>query len=301
MRVCVSRKKNKELKIEQAKTGHKQRFSDDLDKHYGIRPEITQFLSFIYNHKSIKKIKQLEGKKSDIQSSSSTWKIDHLERHIKTLDITFVNPYHRTLTEPTLQEYNVPDDLFSSIQQRYLELASVYLGVQMTQALELGQDVSFLKKLQHCNYYEVTTRIFIDALMTAVLRSHGVQVRVGEKLYDAKEDLTLPKSIADYVMYSRTGKILGAIETKNGGHLKAESVIQCMLQLMALPRKAPHSLFGIVTDGVRYVFILFTKDGAFEFERESAGQEGRSYDINTWEDLRQIVGVFNLLLQRRQR
>ena len=75
-----------------------------------------------------------------------------------------------------------------------------------------------------------------------------------------------PNCIADYVIYSRDGDILGAIETKNGGCLKAESVIQCMLQLLALRRKASHTLFGVITDGVRYVFIVLTADGTFEFE-----------------------------------
>ena len=130
-----------------------------------------------------------------------------------------------------------------------------------------------------------------------------MQVLPEEKLYKTNRDWnpTVPNSIADYVIYSRDGEILGAIETKNGGCLKAESVIQCMLQLLALRRKAPHTLFGIITDGVRYVFIVLTEDGTFEFEQDRAGRQGGSYDVNTWDDLRQIVGVFNWLLQRRQR
>ena len=72
-----------------------------------------------------------------------------------------------------------------------------------------------------------------------------------------------------------------------------------MLQLLALHRKAPQTLFGIVADGVRYVFIVLTEDGTSEFERESGVPEGGSYDVNTWGDLRQIIGVFSWLLKGR--
>ena len=94
-------------------------------------------------------------------------------------------------------------------------------------------------------------------------------------------------------------EILGAIETKAGGWLKAESVIQCMLQLLALRRKAPHTLFGVVTDAVRYVFIVLTEDGTFTFERTGAAV-GCYYDINSWEDLRTVAGILNALLQHTQ-
>ena len=290
--------------VNQAKTEHMQRFKDELGQSYNFHPEITPFICLIKQF--MKQLEQFDRNKSDIESSSSTWKIDRFAKYIKTLKITFVQPYHHTLTEATalhIPGYNVPDDLFSSIQQRYLELAAVYLGAQVTQALELGQEVAFLKELQNCQYAEATTRVFVDALITPILLRHGMQVRLEEKLYKANRvwNPTVPNSIADYVIYSRTGEILGAIETKAGGYLKAESVVQCMLQLLALRRKAPHTLFGVVADGVRYVFIVLTEDGTFEFQRDNDGQEGGSYDVNTWKDLRQIAGVFKLLLQRRER
>ena len=126
-----------------------------------------------------------------------------------------------------------------------------------------------------------------------------MHVRLEEKLYNYKDGSPImPNCIADYVIYSRDGEILGAIETKAGGYLKAESVIQCMLQLLALRRKAPHTLFGVVTDAVRYVFIVLTTEGTFKFERNGAAVG--CYDINSWEDLRRVAGIFNALLQQRQ-
>ena len=127
-----------------------------------------------------------------------------------------------------------------------------------------------------------------------------MRARLEEKLYNYKDGSpTLPNCIANYVIYSRDGDILGAIETKAGGWLKAGSVIQCMLQLLALRRKAPHTLFGVVTDAVRYVFIVITPDGTFIFERTGAAV-GCYYDINSWENLRTVAGIFNALLQHRQ-
>ena len=297
-------KEEHQQKINQAKTEHMQRFKEELGQRYGFHPEITPFISFIKQF--IKQLEQLDRNKSNIESSSSTWKIDRFAKYFNTLKIQFVQPYYRALKEatpPHFPAYNVPDDLFSAIQQRYLELARVYLGTQVTQALELGQDVSFLRELQNCEFREATTRVFVDALIPPILLRYGMQVRLEEKLYKTSRDWypTVPHCIADYVIYSRDGEILGAIETKNGGCLKAESVIQCMLQLLALRRKTSHTLFGVVTDAVRYVFIVLTDDGTFEFERDLDGHQGGSYDVNTWDDLRQIVGVLNWLLQRRQR
>ena len=235
-----------------------------------------------------------------------------------TVKIDFVEPY------PTA---TLADDTFLLIQKKYLELAVVYLGAQVKKLpIRPEQNVFFLKDLQNYRYREAATRVFVDALITPILLRHGMQVRLAEELYKAEDKKkTLPNSIADYVIYSKTGKILGTIETKRGGALIGQSVIQCMLQLLASRRKAPHTLFGVVTDGARYVFIVLTQDGTFEFESDTIGQvgdtdgqdgdtdgqdgdtdgqdgcQGRSYDINTWEDLRQILGVLNFLLQRGER
>ena len=150
--LCLQKGKHQQ-EINQAKTEHMQRFKDELGQRYGFHPEITPFISFI--KQLFKQLEKLDRNKSDIESSSSTWKVDRFAKYINTLKITFVQPYHRALTEdtaPHFPAYKVPDDLFSSIQQRYLELAAVYLGAQVTQALELGQDVAFLKELQSCQY-----------------------------------------------------------------------------------------------------------------------------------------------------
>ena len=269
-------------------------YNEFKEKYRGINPNKVYFKKPI--DKYIKTCKELENDKSDIQWSSSTWNIDRFREYIGALEFEFTLPY--TIPENICQ---LSDPLYSSIQNRYRLLATVYLGAQVENLpLRLEQKVTFLKKLQICEYREATTRIFVDALTFEILQPKQMQVRLEEKLFTDR-DQTLPNSIADYVIYSKRGKILGAIETKDGGYLKAESVTQCMLQLLALRRKAEHPLFGVVTDAIRYVFIVLRKDGTFVFERDPRTLKPVTYDINTWRDLRKVVRVFNFLLQWRQR
>ena len=167
-------KEKHQQKINQAKTEHMQRFKDELGQRYGFHLEITPFISFIKQF--IEKLKRLDNKeKSDLQSSASTWNMEHIKRHHKMLKINYVKPYYHKLSEAFLA-YNVPDDLFMKIQERYVELARVYLGTQVTPALELGQDVSFLRELQNYEFREATTRVFIDALITPILLPLGMLV-----------------------------------------------------------------------------------------------------------------------------
>ena len=174
-------KEKHQQRITDAKTEHMQRFKDELGQRYDFHPEITPFISFITEF--IEKLKRLDNKeKSDLESSASTWNMEHIKRHHKTLKINYVQPYYHKLTE-AFPAYNVPDDLFMKIQERYVELARVYLGAHVTQALELGQDVSFLRELQNCEFREATTRVFVDALITPILLRYGMQVRLEEKLY----------------------------------------------------------------------------------------------------------------------
>ena len=151
-------KEEHQQEINRKKTEHMKRLADELAQRYEFYPEITQFISVVKQF--IKQLEQLDRNKSDIESSSSTWKIERFAKYTNSLKINFVQPYYKTLTEaspPHFSAWNVPDDLFSSIQQRYLELASVYLGTQVTQVQGLfarvgsGDPVRVLR-LFHNNY-----------------------------------------------------------------------------------------------------------------------------------------------------
>ena len=277
-----------------AKQKRLDKFKSELTKDYGITPEINRFVEFIKLF--IKNLDEIQKNKSDVDSSSSTWKTDRFEEYERYLKSRFVESYKTKLEQPSHHHYSIrfiTDDIFSGIQQTYLQLAPVYLGVSVSDVLELGQELSFLQQLVSSEYREAASRVFLDALITPILLENRMQVRLEEKLY-VKD---LPNCIADYVVYNSKGEALGVIETKTGRKVKAESVIQCMLQLLALRTKAPHTLFGVVTDAVRYIFIVLTEDGTFEFERWDPGY----YDIITWNDLREVASIFNWMLLRKQR
>ena len=279
---------------EQTRRDIKDKFQTELRQVHGFTGNFDELFEFI--KRSMFELQQLDKIKADVDYPSSTWKVEHFQKYVKTLDIRLVPPFQQVPAPRIGTIKYIPANGFVTIQQRYRELASVYLDVPTP----CDEDVSFLKELKKLDFHEPTTRLFIDALITPILRGNNMQARLEEKLYNYKDGSpTLPNCIADYVIYSQTGENFGAIETKAGGWLKADSVIQCMLQLLALRRKAPHTLFGVVTDAVRYVFIVLTEDGTFTFERTGA-VVGCYYDINSWDDLRTVAGIFNALLQQRQ-
>ena len=207
------------------------------------------------------------------------------------MKVHFVPSYKPQAVQGDPSNQFISHDTFRSIQINYLQLASVYLDGTVSPALEWDQELSFLKQHLFSEYREATSRVFIDALITPILRENNLQVRLEEKLY-VKD---LPNCIADYVVYNGNGEALGVIETKTGGKVKAESVIQCMLQLLALRTKAPHTIFGVVTDAVRYIFVVLTDEGRFEFEKKGYR------DVKTWQNLYKISCIFNTFLQMRQR
>ena len=79
-------------------------------------------------------------------------------------------------------------ELFRQIQRRCLELAPVYLGTTVANTLEpLRQEVPFFKQLQELEFRESTTKVFVDAVITPILRQNQMQVRLEEKIDKLKD------------------------------------------------------------------------------------------------------------------
>ena len=189
-------------------------------------------------------------------------------------------------------------DLSRSIQQRCLELAPVYLGTTVSNNLELRQDVPFFKQLQELEFRESTTKVFVDAVITPILRQNQMQVRLEEKIDKIQDRNSSDPTyfIADYVVYNQADDVIGIIETKAGGCLATESVIECMETLRHLRAKAPHKLFGVVTDGAHYVFVVLTTDGEFVLEPLGDAAGVVCHMVDTWWDLQTVTAIFNALL-----
>ena len=232
---ALSSQKNKhEEYVKHAKEKLQKELKEEIKKCYGITPEITEFINSMKS--SIKKLDKLDTNKSDVERSASTWKIDRFSNYADRLKVR--------KGQGDSSNKLISHDTFRYIQMKYLQLASVYLG---TDALAWDQDLSFLQKLLLSAYCEAVSRVFIDTFITPILSENKMQVRLEEKFYTKD----LPNCIPDYVVYDNNGEVRGVIETKAGRNLKAESIIQCMLQLLVLRRtKATHMLFGVITNAV---------------------------------------------------
>ena len=190
-------------------------------------------------------------------------------------------------------------DTFRLIQKRCLELAPVYLGTSVSNDLNnIRQKVPFFKKLQGLEFDEATTRVFVDAVITPILQQNQMQVRLQVKIDKIQDNSTDPTYFtADYVIFNQSDDVIGIVEAKAGGCLATESVIDCMETLRHLQAKATHRLFGVITDGAHYVFVVLTTDGVFVLEPlgDAAGVDCR--EVDTWWDLQTVTAIFNSLLQ----
>ena len=173
-----------------------------------------------------------------------------------------------------------PDETVESIIHRYEDVFEVYLGTAM------HSDLACLKRVQDEKLCRAATRIFVDALINPILRRNNKKVR--------------PQTTIDYIISIDSEEVMGVIDTRAGGCVIAESVGQCMKTLENLHAKAPCRLFGIVTDGVGYVFIILTIDGKFELKLDSRGEIVVT-GIDTWDKACEVAGFFNFLLEGNER
>ena len=254
---------------------------------YLAEPNFVEFWAHI--EKTFKTMSSNDKKcKGDVFCTASIWTWEHFQRHLDTIFVRFVEP------EPgngVLDCHFLPH-----LQEHYKKLATVYLGAADSTHKSVPEDrIPFLALLRDHTFGEATSRVFIDALLLPILHKNSCKVRLEEKLYIDG----LPYCIADYVVYNKDDEILGVVEAKAVGSFTSVSVIQCMLQLLALRAKVAHKLFSIVTDGICYLCLTLTPDGFFEFERSRT--HNGTYVLERWSDLRQVAAMINRALNIRDR
>ena len=135
---------------------------------------------------------------------------------------------------------------------------------------------------------ERRVRFFINDLLTEVVNQNDLCLRIEEPL----KFPGLPTSIADYVIYTKTNKILGCVETKWAESFDKNAIVQCQLQLLSLHTKVNHSLFGIVTDAYCFIFIKLDANGIFHLEKET---QIRTFD--NWPAFHEMLGIINQLIR----
>ena len=201
---------------------------------------------------------------------------------------------HSTFTVNKTSPVNVPlkEDRWKRLVQEFIHIALSYVT-----------PFDLLRKLFDFTDTEDIVRSYINVLLEPILEENELDI------YDnvpvkGDGDITM---IPDYqIIDRRTGKTLGAIETKGAGSVVKASVTECMQLLLDLRRKELKEtkicgpLFGIVTDALHFIFIKLQPDGQFEFQKNKCGQL-KVHRANTWDDLDGIAAMINGLCQLRKR
>ena len=117
-------KTDHQRETEQARRGIKDKFQNELRQAHGFTGNFDELFEFI--KRTMFELQQLDKIKADVDYPSSTWKVEHFEKYVKSLDISFTQvPAQHSAQCVRL----IPENDFAAIRQRYLELAPVYLDV----------------------------------------------------------------------------------------------------------------------------------------------------------------------------
>ncbi|XP_062605276.1 uncharacterized protein LOC134267076 isoform X2 [Saccostrea cucullata] len=139
-----------------------------------------------------------------------------------------------------------------------------------------------------CNT-EIGARLVLNEIMFPVCAYLGLSIEI-EKTVDC---VFLPKSRFDYRIINSDGDAVGAVEAKSAGSLCQESIVQaitqlCVLQTEHLVKKDTDQvvntpLFNILTDGIRYVFIVL-RGKKLQFEQVDGRVSVR--EVRSWHDVK---------------
>ena len=186
--------------------------------------------------------------------------------------------------KPKESETFCPSDVFNAIQEKYLEIAKLYLDIPVSNDLNLCQEISFLTKRQNLQFYEAK-RFFVHELITPCILEKGMKVR--------------KEAIADYVICNQSDDVIAIVKIQPGSSLTTGSIIDFMEKLPTVHHPAPDGLVGMITDGFHYLFIVLTKDGIFKLQyKGNAGIhfQVHCHQLDTWFDLRTVITIFSSLL-----
>ena len=169
---------------------------------------------------------------------------------------------------------------------------------QQARLMDLPEEPeAFMQNLSLRNYPEVNVTYFVmDILKPLLLRKN-----MHPSLQETINIDGLPTCKYDIAISDAERVPVGIIETKAPAKLIQNSVVQCMLQLVAIHAlHGRYDLFGIVTDGGKFVFITLTRCGAFLVDVEGSTE----LKVHTWktlDELRNICSIINGLLNVVQR
>lgn len=147
---------------------------------------------------------------------------------------------------------------------------------------------------------EMGTRLILNEILFPLCSFLDFSVEI-ERNVDC---LYLPNCRFDYRIFDKDGEIVGAVETKSAGSLRPDAVAQavielCILQTERLTKtkdsaKLNTPLFNVLTDGVRFVFIVL-KGNKLHFEQAF----NRIYvrELSDWDDVNKLYKSLMQLLR----
>lgn len=214
-----------------------------------------------------KSYKKAEGIKSDCEKSGSTWTLEMLERYIPLdQNIAVIEPERRDLPEKEMQKI---------CERLDLSISAIY-----------GCDGIIDGFLKDSSEYDI--RMILDAILQPLCVYK--KVRVGtEKTIKYNE---LPINRCDYILYYRHCPI-GVVETKRPGNLSDNSLVQLLVQLLALSAREPNLFyFGVLFDGRQFSFAGVSKNKVLFFQTSIV----REFDF-----VKELVGTMSWLIDLAKR
>ncbi|XP_062594561.1 uncharacterized protein LOC134255978 [Saccostrea cucullata] len=254
--------------------------SDEIDILADINP---QHLASLEKEHSIERprirAERTPNKKDDIDKPCSQWNLDLFSRYFDFESSVEELDLQQNLCENELQV----DQMISEFKRRIHIASSTvkFFGHEKEETLT-------------CNFEslcrtEVGTRLILNEIFFPLCSCLNLSVEI-ERNVDCSY---LPNCKFDYRIVNSNGEVIGAVEAKSSRSLKPDSVVQavlelCILQTERLTRKTNNKnmpLFNILTDGVRYVFIVLQGD---KLQFEQRFNKIRVREMTTWDSVKNL-------------
>lgn len=219
--------------------------------------------------------------KDDIDKPCSQWKIELFARYFD---------FEKCVEELNVEIYGdhakFSDDLGHMVSE-FKRRVSIALSADKHHKRSEGGTPNFASLCRT----EMGTRLILNEILFPLCSFLDFSVEI-ERNVDC---LYLPNCRFDYRIFDKDDEIVGAVETKSAGSLRPDAVAQavielCILQTERLTKtknsaKLNTPLFNVLTDGVRFVFIVL-KGNKLHFEQAF----NRIYvrELSTWDDVSKL-------------
>lgn len=234
--------------------------------------------------------------KDDIDKPCSQWRIELFARYFDFEDC--VEELELDQHSGPASEIHVPVDQMVSNFRSRIKIASSTVTHSNRNSEETLNFTSLCRT-------EVGARLILNEIFFPLCSYLDLSVEI-ERNIDCSY---LPNCRFDYRIVNSDGDVVGAVEAKSSGSLRPESVAQAVIELCILQterltkRKNSHNigttpLFNVLTDGVRYVFIVLQGD---KLLFEQSFSKIRVREMTTWDKVKSLYkSLLRLLCMQKK-